>query len=272
MRILSIGNSFSVDAQTYAREIALAGGAEMELGNLYIGGCSLERHTQNVKSGLPAYDYYVNNEWMGLCAIQTALKDMDWDYVTVQQASHFSGMEETYEPFLTELVAYVRETVPRAQIVVHETWAYEFDSKHSAFPNYHCDRRYMHDCLRAAYEKAAERVGARLLPVGEAVRIARENAAFDPERGGSPLTRDGFHLSLTEGRFLAGAVWYEFFTSRDARENPFVPRKMEYLGRDAQTGAAVRRPVAGLDPDAERMSLLRAIAHEAVCAERRARV
>lgn len=264
MKILSVGNSFSVDAQSYAREIAEAGGTSMKLGNLYIGGCSLERHMENVKSGLPAYDYYVNNNWVGQCAIETALKDEDWDYITVQQASHFSGKEETYEPFLTELVEYVRKIVPRAEIVVHETWAYEYDSTHGAFPNYNRDRHYMHDCLKAAYEKAAGRIGARMIPVGEAVRLARENAMFDPEKGGCALTRDGFHLSLMLGRYLAGAVWYEFFTGKDARENPFVPHRMEYLGHNAETGALCQRPLAEFEPTDEQMRALRAIAHEAV--------
>ena len=37
MKILSIGNSFSVDSQTWARKAAAAGGETFELGNLYIG-------------------------------------------------------------------------------------------------------------------------------------------------------------------------------------------------------------------------------------------
>lgn len=259
MKILSIGNSFSIDAQTYVRDIALAGNEEMILGNLYIGGCSLERHMQNVLSGEAAYEYYFNNEYQGVSTIDTALNDDDWDFITLQQASHFSGIWETYEPYLEQLAEYVRGRVPRAEIVIHETWAYEFDSAHGAFPNYRRDRFYMHEQLKSAYKKAAELIGARVIPVGDAVSAARENPAFDPEKGGARLTRDGFHLSMTMGRFLAGAVWYEFFTGKDVRKNPFVPQKFEYRGHGAD-----RVPVDGYSPSAEEMRLLREIAHETV--------
>ena len=112
MKILSIGNSFSVDSQTWARKAAAAGGETFELGNLYIGGCSLERHMENVRSGEAAYDYFVNNENIGRASVRTALMDEKWDYVTVQQASHFSGKPETYFPFIEELADYARALAP----------------------------------------------------------------------------------------------------------------------------------------------------------------
>ena len=51
MKVLSVGNSFSVDCQRYVREIAAGNGKEITLGNLYIGGCSLERHCENMEIG-----------------------------------------------------------------------------------------------------------------------------------------------------------------------------------------------------------------------------
>ena len=48
MKILSIGNSFSEDAQRYLHQIANANGDDIFCANLYIGGCSLERHYNNI--------------------------------------------------------------------------------------------------------------------------------------------------------------------------------------------------------------------------------
>lgn len=268
MKILSIGNSFSVDSQEWARKVAAAGGETFELGNLYIGGCSLERHMENVRSGEAAYDYFVNNENIGRASVRTALMDEKWDYVTVQQASHFSGKPETYFPFIEELADYARALAPSAEIVVNETWAYEFDSTHPAFESYGRSRFQMHDCLSAAYRRAAGAIGARMIPVGEAVRIARENAAFDPERGGVPLTRDGFHLSLYAGRLLAGLTWYEFFTGRDARENRFVPALYEYTGKNPATGERTFVPVSSTMPTQEQLAIIRGAAHAAVTENR----
>ncbi len=50
MYILSIGNSFSKDAQRYLHQIAKADGVDVHSFNLYIGGCSLSTHHKNMLS------------------------------------------------------------------------------------------------------------------------------------------------------------------------------------------------------------------------------
>ena len=47
MNILSIGNSFSQDAQRYLHRIAKADGCTLNTFNLYIGGCPLSLHYRN---------------------------------------------------------------------------------------------------------------------------------------------------------------------------------------------------------------------------------
>ena len=45
LRVLAIGNSFSQDAvEQYLHELGKSEGYIMIIGNMYIGGCSLERH------------------------------------------------------------------------------------------------------------------------------------------------------------------------------------------------------------------------------------
>lgn len=43
MKLLSIGNSFSTDAQRWLRDLAAAEGHDLYCVNLYIPGCSLEQ-------------------------------------------------------------------------------------------------------------------------------------------------------------------------------------------------------------------------------------
>ena len=52
MRVLAIGNSYSQDATRYLYGIARAGGVDVKVVNLYIGGCSLSRHYRNMLSEL----------------------------------------------------------------------------------------------------------------------------------------------------------------------------------------------------------------------------
>ena len=59
LKILAIGNSFSIDAMQYLYQIAEdAGVEEIVLGNLFVGGCSLSQHMDHANNDLAAYDYY----------------------------------------------------------------------------------------------------------------------------------------------------------------------------------------------------------------------
>ena len=92
LKILAIGNSFSVDAMEYLWDICKdAGYKNVKLGNLYIGGCSLNTHWSNIQSGSNAYTFYQNSTgvWTSkTSSIAYALSSEDWDIVTVQQASN----------------------------------------------------------------------------------------------------------------------------------------------------------------------------------------
>ena len=239
-----------MDAQRWVPELAASLGAEVLLGDLYIGGCSLERHVDNMRTGAPAYEYSENNRSLGACSLKTGLLDRDWDVVTLQQASHFSGKPETYQPYLNELSAYVRRYAPQAGQLIHETWAYEIDSTHAAFPDYGCDQLKMYALLREAYDKAARDIGgARVIPSGDAFQIARRHPLFDYAHGGQSLNRDGFHASLTKGRCLLGYVWVETLTGVSMVGNSFVPSLPDH---------------PELTPTAEELAVLQRAAHEAV--------
>ncbi|MGN1346859.1 MAG: DUF4886 domain-containing protein, partial [Eubacteriales bacterium] len=197
----------------------------LECVNLYIGGCSLETHAANLLSGAPSYALEINGEFTKqMVSLPDALNHTCYDIVTLQQASHFSGMPETYYPYLTALADAVRAAQPAARLMIHETWAYEIDSTHGAFGNYHRSQREMYERLRAAYTEAAEKIGAGILPVGDTVQYLRENKPeFDYAHGGISLNRDGFHLSIPVGRYLAACVWLETLCAADARNISFVP-------------------------------------------------
>ena len=91
MQVLSIGNSFSADAQRYLHRIALADGVELKTCNLYIGGCSLETHHRNMLSEERAYELQANGFPTGFkVSIKEALLNRKWDVITLQQASLIS--------------------------------------------------------------------------------------------------------------------------------------------------------------------------------------
>ena len=209
MNILSIGNSFSQDAQRYLHEIAKADGFDLQSFNLYIGGCSLSRHYRNMLSEERAYTLEMNGHSTGFfVSLQEALLNRNWDVVTIQQVSQESPDYETYQPYLNELTKYVRHCVPKAKILVHQTWAYEQDSQRLHDFGY-ADQADMFRGLKAAYEKAAQDIDADgIIPSGEVFQALLTN-------GIEKVHRDMFHASFGLGRFALGLIWYAVLTGRD---------------------------------------------------------
>ncbi|MFA5561741.1 MAG: DUF4886 domain-containing protein [Eubacteriales bacterium] len=209
MKILSIGNSFSRDAQRYLYGIGRSAGVPVKAMNLVIGGCSLYRHYRNMLSEGAAYALDLNGMPSDLpLSLKDALLSDEWHFVTLQQYSFESTDYPTYQPYLNELAAYIRRLCPGARLLLQQTWAYEPGSARLAETRY-TDPEKMHADLSAAYRQAAKDIRADgILPVGDAIAEAYK-------RGLSPLYRDGFHLSLGLGRFLAGCVWFSCLTGQD---------------------------------------------------------
>lgn len=216
MNVLAIGNSFSQDATRYLHQIAAASGVELEVVNLYIGGCSLERHWDNAVNDRADYDRECNgNPGDKKVTIREALEWKKWDVVTLQQVSHCSIRYETYQPFLRQLSDYVKGYAPQAQQMIHQTWAYEQGGQRLTEELGYRDQAEMFRDLQRAYQMAADDLGGLpLIPSGKAFAIAAA-------KGIGPLHRDGFHASLGLGRFLLGAVWYQSLTGNSIFQNDF---------------------------------------------------
>ena len=224
MKLLSIGNSFSQDAQRWLHQVAVANGFDLETTNLMIGGCSLETHWHHMTDGEAAYYLERNGEDVQqMITLPDALAMDEWDVITVQQVSSHSGRPQTFFPYLQELVAFVREKCPKAKIYYHQTWAYEIDSEHGDFPYYNRDQKEMYRRICDCAEMAAKLIDATILPSGPVVQYLRENAPeFDYKNGALSLNRDGFHLSWDYGRYAAAATWLKVLSGKTPTVCPFA--------------------------------------------------
>lgn len=221
MNILCIGNSFSEDATRYLHQIS---DGELYVRNLYIGGCSLERHWNNIVSGASEYEWQKNGRMLKMTSINEAITKKKWDFVTVQQVSQDSGMIDTYEPYLTNILNFIKENCPNAKIAFHRTWAYDDNSTHVGFVNYGNSRKKMIEEIIKVTGFYAKKHSLEVIPNGEAIEMARDLAEFQGERN---INRDGYHLSLDYGRYLAGLVMYGFFTKCDPTSVTYEPEKTD---------------------------------------------
>lgn len=261
IRVLCIGNSFSWDAvEQELVPLCDAKGIEVEIHNLYYGGCSLAQHADFLMRDTAAYSHRVCSnispslhgrvgEGFRLVkdtiSLRQALRDGKYDYISLQQASHDSGIRASYEPWLSLLIDTVRAYQPEAQICWMQTWAYSRDAKHPAYPRYHSDQQemwdsivsctyYVMDIMKKKLPSLKGGGGGRplLIPCGTAIQLARQTKL------GDTLCRDGYHLNYVYGRYTAACVWYEILTGKDVRRNRYKNPQMTSCQRRLTQRAA----------------------------------
>lgn len=210
LKILSIGNSFSTDAQRYLKALADLSGVEIYNENLYIGGCSLERHANNITANASEYLLERFGESTGkYISIDEALKSQNWDVITVQQASPKSFNFDFYEPHLSFITEHVRKLCPTAKIAIHETWAYEDGSEKITTLTKYASSEDMFIDIKTAYACAKAAVNADIfIPSGETM--------YALYAAGYKMHRDGFHASLF-GRYAIALTWIKTLFGKDCK-------------------------------------------------------
>jgi hypothetical protein len=275
MRICCIGNSFSQGAVSYLRDIARAAGCKAVISEAAYPGCSLKQHWDCIDAGEKDPTSKAARPFGK--TTRELIGPGPWDVVTIQQASTISDDLNTYRPYAKQIVDWVKQISPNAEIVVHQTWAYRADDPRFATGKQTHEAMYAK--LTAAYRTIADELGLRVLPVGDAVHQAdndpqwgwKPTPGFDPKTavaptlpdqqhslhvgyawstnaktGESRLYYDGHHTNRT-GSYLAGCVWFEAIFDTSVVGNTFVPAGMP----------------------ADYAAFLQKVAHEAVAAERK---
>lgn len=226
LKILAIGNSFSIDTMSYAYDVAKSLGIKnVTLGNLVIGGCVIDTHYENIVNDKAKYKYYYNDNgtWSSTDnydqKISTAIASDNWDFISVQQGSSESGLSSTYSN-LAGLVTKVKQLAGEdTQIVFNMTWAYQSDSTHSSFPNYSNDQMTMYSgIVNAMRECVLTNADIDILvPNGTAIQNARTTYI------GDKLTRDGYHLNYDYGRYIAALTFISKLTGISVENIAYKP-------------------------------------------------
>ena len=222
MKILTIGNSFAVNSCHYLPEICAEGNIPLTLGRANIGGCPLASHLSNAVQDIRRY----GNIYDGDRTLREMLESEDWDYVTMQQASHDSWRIGTYHPYFENLRDYVHKFAPTADIVIHETWAYRTDNERLR-NEFMISQSQMFGLLKENYLEIAgmaenrDGKSAMILPVGEAFRIMQE---LTGDATGE-LTRnpDGPSHANALGEYIGALIWYALLGGGDYKSIKFVP-------------------------------------------------
>ena len=216
MNILAITNSFGVDANRYLHQLAEAAGENLNIATLYVPSCSLETHYRNMIGDKAEYDLHFNGIYTGFkVSIGEALLARPWDVVTLQQASRFSPHADTYHPYAQELYDHIKLCQPKAQIWMHQTWAYQDGSTQLAGAKYPTSSAMFAD-IEKAYQKCHEQLGTDgIIPAGKVLLTLGEKC-------GIPVHRDGLHATMGLGRYALGLTWLRMLTGKSVADNTFA--------------------------------------------------
>lgn len=214
MNVLAIGNGFSQDATRYLHGIAAHDGCDMTVVNLNAHNSSLSEHYKNRLSDAKAYMLEFNGFSTGFkVSIKEALLSRDWDVVCIQQFSEQSVNYETFQPYISDLAKYIKKYAPNTELAIHQTWAYEQNSKYLLSLGYD-DKFRMSMDVKKCYERAANEIGAdKIIPSADLfLRMSAQ---------GVRMFRDGLNASLGPGRYALGLLWYATLTGRRIVDNTY---------------------------------------------------
>lgn len=265
LKVIAIGNSFSICVGKEMPKIAKDLGYPLDFCSLYIPGCTLERHAANLDHPkenyyLITWDYvssakgeepfkdqlYLNNEKRSFSNIERMLKADKWDVVTVQQASHESWREKSYEPHGTKLLDMIKKCAPQAKVYVQQTWTYTPWSERLGLWGF--DQNQMFEKLEAAYDKFAKNHNLETIKMGKAVQRFRkelpvkyvddegkDSNAYDVvgvnkfkkrKDGRYWIDGDAFHLNR-KGEYLQALVWTAKLFNADVTKCKYVPQYLK---------------------------------------------
>ena len=217
LKLLAITSSFGLNTTQFLYEIAKAEGfTDVIVARLYIGGCTLSTHVQNLKDNANAYQYTKNatGVWVTLenVNMRYGLQDEQWDVIFLQQSAANGGLVESYGNHIDTLVSYVNENKanPDAKLVWNMTWAYQQGSRQEVFlSRFGSNQQYMYEqIVSATRQKVEPREDiAAIIPTGTAIQNARSG------HFGDNLTVDTYHLNGM-GKVIAGYTLFATLTGK----------------------------------------------------------
>ena len=249
IKILSIGHSFSKDVMvTNLYKMFEQGGYEdITIAYLYMAGCSMPKHLYNINNNLAQYEYSKNTSgtWVNNYNVSalTALKDEEWDYVTVQSSPDYiggqsissfklgienKGDEITLSSPMTEyeamdqIISWIKANATNSAVKVdyHMIWSFSEDCElwSYTYHNYNQMQMYNNIITQTKQKVLTHESINSIIPSATSIQNARTSFIGDdfnmPVVPGTQA--DGYHLN-DKGDYVAALTWYCHYSGDNAK-------------------------------------------------------
>ena len=241
INVLMIGNSFCNYYPDELKAMADAAGKQLEVYNVYYGGCKLSQHYKFLKNDMPVYSFKKNGVRLySDVSLWFCISQGNWDYISLQEgssvlrdaASAQAGWDSNIKYF-SHMYEWLKQRCPESQIIWHQTWAYQVGTTSGGYVTADAAQQAAyHERLYTYAEMITERYPDLLLVnSGDAWAILREggydklcNRLGKAVTGAEPHTGDNYHEGdIGGGQYLNACVWYEVLFGESCIGNTFVP-------------------------------------------------
>lgn len=211
LRVLSIGNSFSRDANLILPQVVVNAGVPRDNFVLYAtvyAGASLEYWDNMYTTDTPLpYLYNMGGKLLRLedkeWTLRTLLQSQPWDVVVIQQASALSTNPKSFQPYMNRMIEYIRQDCPNKNVRIGWQLTWSYPQTATSGPVYEEGWRKI---AMMANQKCHDAGIDFIIPSGTAIQNARTTELGE---NSNDITRDGLHLSLGVGVYIAAMTWYE---------------------------------------------------------------
>ena len=245
--VLMIGNSFCYYYVQELYALGQAAGIDIRVCNLYYGSCTLEKHYNWWINGESNYQYYETfhngRKKTANVSLEWGLSQHEWDFIALQEHTptiysdddHFLNTKGMWEP----MASYLIEQFPNAQIMWHQTWAYQAEYGKEDQPQtpelQQINQAKVEDYVKQIcdyYNLPAGETLIQRVNTGRAWQIMRTEYNYDymccrlgkTNHDGTANAGDGFHDGdIGGGQLLNACVWFEILTGKSVVGNSFSP-------------------------------------------------
>lgn len=241
--ILFIGNSNCSKFTDELVELAKAAGIELVVANLYISGCSVEKHVYQMEYGLPYTQYTVRENGQVIIteettSMQDAVNERQWDAISLQQhydplnAANINIAKHQTNKYAKTIYDYLKKQQPQALLFWQQMWAFQlgFPGKEDATEDKRIEtvekQQAIHEVIRLNARQVCHENQAYRVPVGDAWQLARADARIGhtlsniDTLGKTDYIHDG---EVGGGQYLNACVWFEMLMQQSCIGNTFRP-------------------------------------------------
>ena len=227
LKVLIIGNSYSVDTFTYLHDICVSAGVNVVVGVAHDSGGSLSDAMSKINNSQTIHSYYKWTNQNGYTRTASPLYDLaitdeDWDIILFQQMSFASRDYSTFQPHLSNLKSHVEgiATNPNVRFGINMIW--ERSTTSSSVGDKETQVGFYNDIVSNYRRAMLDSDLEILIPTGTAIQNGRENEHLI--QVGYELTRDGAHLDEGIGRYIAAMTVFEtLFNKNTFGDVSFAP-------------------------------------------------